>query len=331
MRTPGLAAADEDVGGRIERLVTAVLRVDHIDRHADLFALGLTSIDMMRLGNDLEQTFGFRPRMADLFSLANLAGLISYYECQLAGRQRDVRTTAERPQDQQGLRASFAKDRRALRAMAGPLPPLRLLRTQSGPGGARSAAHDRRSQRRFSAEPVALADLAGLLQCLAEETSDGRARYRYGSAGGLYPVQVYLHVRPRRVDGCADGTYYYHPVEHGLQPLSPGVDLDPAVHALVNRPMFDRAAFSIFLVAQMSAITPVYAEKAPDFALIEAGLITQLLETSAAIHHIGLCQIGLIDFDAIRNLFLLEESHLFLHALVGGRIDAHVAWEEGTL
>jgi hypothetical protein len=104
------------------------------------------------------------------------------------------------------------------------------------------------------------------------------------------------------------------------------------VHALINRPVFDQAAFSIFLVAQMKAIAPVYAERARDFALIEAGLITQLLEASASRHRIGLCQIGLVDFDAIRDLFQLEESHLFLHSLLGGAIaPATEAWEEGAL
>ena len=119
------------------------------------------------------------------------------------------------------------------------------------------------------------------------------------------------------------------------------------MHTLINRPVFDQAAFSLFLVAQMSAITPMYGEKARDFALLEAGLMTQLLEASAAGFGLGLCQVGLVDFDAARGLFSLEETHVFLHALLGGRIDQErtsspveepprsdssaEGWEEGTL
>jgi SagB-type dehydrogenase family enzyme len=226
----------------------------------------------------------------------------------------------------------FKQEERRLRSLTGSFPPVQLPTRALGSVETPSATRERRSHRTFSGDPVAFDDFAALLECLAARRVDGHPKHLYGSAGGLYPVQAYVHVRPRQVANLAAGTYYYHPVDHCLLPLTLDVDLDRAVHAVINRPVFDQASFSIFLVAQMSAIAPVYAERARDFALIEAGLITQLLEESAAHHHIGLCQIGLVDFDAIRDLFLLEESHLFLHALLGGRTALALdAWEEGTL
>ena len=40
----------------------------------------------------------------------------------------------------------------------------------------------------------------------------------------------------------------------------------------------------------------------------------------------------MINFDAVRNLFVLEDSHLFLHTLLGGPVVTAVeSWEEGTL
>jgi amino acid adenylation domain-containing protein len=314
------------IGDRIEGLVAGVLKVERVERDADLFALGLTSIDMMRLANSLEQTFAFRPRMADLFTLTNVAALTSYYERRLEDR-RDGTPAAPAPPDP-GARESFKPEHRGLRALAGRFPPLGLPRSATEP----TTAHERRSRRSFGVDPMTVEALAGLLDCLSEHQAGGQRRRRYGSAGGLYPVQIYAHLRPRRVDGLAAGTYYYHPADHVLLPLTPDVDLNGSVHAVINRPLFDQSAFSLFLVGEMRAIEPVYAERARDFALIEAGLIAQLLETTAGAHHIGLCQIGLIDFDAIRGLFLLDESHLFLHALLGGPIAPVVeTWEEGTL
>ena len=38
----------------------------------------------------------------------------------------------------------------------------------------------------------------------------------YGSAGGSYPVQAYLSVKPSRVTGLASGGYYYDPSGHRL-------------------------------------------------------------------------------------------------------------------
>jgi acyl carrier protein len=48
----------------------------------------------------------------------------------------------------------------------------------------------------------------------------------------------------------------------------------------------------------------------------------QLLETFAPNHQIGLCQIGGLDFQPMRHLFDLEESHIYLHCLLGGPIAA---------
>ena len=319
------------VGEKVERLIAGVLKIDRVDRDADLFSLGLTSIDMMRLANDLEQSFGFRPRMADLFTLTSVAGVTSYYERLLDKRRMDGGGSSPPTLLDLEQRDAFKREQRRLRPIPEASHPVRLPRSVPAADD-RRCSYERRSHRRFSNDPVALADLAALLGSLAQELEDGRPKHRYGSAGGLYPVQTYLHVRPGRVGDLAAGTYYYHPVEHGLLPLTVEIDLDRAMHAAVNRPIFDQTSFSMFLIAQMSAITPVYAERARDFALIEAGLIAQLLEESAARHRIGLCQIGLIDFEAVRALFLLEESHLFLHALLGGREASGVdSWEEGTV
>ena len=316
------------LGERIERLVAGILKVERVERDADFLALGLTSIDIMRLANSLEQSFGFRPQMADLFTLTDVAALTSYYASRIGRHEPGRRSTSERILLDPDERESFKRERAGLRASSGPLAVVHLPRATADT----AVWHERRSRRHYGASAVALGDFAGLLECLAEREADGQSRRRYGSAGSLYAVQTYVHVRPGRVNGLAAGTYYYHPLDHGLVPLTPEVDLDGSLHVMINRPVFEQASFSIFLISQMNATSPVYGDRARDFALIEAGLIAQLLETTAAAHRIGLCQIGLVNFDAVRELFRLEDSHLFLHALLGGPVAPEADdWEEGTL
>jgi amino acid adenylation domain-containing protein len=177
----------------------------------------------------------------------------------------------------------------------------------------------RRSCREFSHRAVSLDDLSDLLGVLAE-TRTGRplARHRYGSAGSLYPVQVYLHVEPGRVAGLAGGAYYYDPEGHRLVTLTPGASLDAGVHAPANRAAFQAAAVSLFLIARMEAIRPLYGDRALHYATLEAGLITQLLETWAPSCRLGTCQIGDLDVARVRPLFALEADHELLHSLLAG-------------
>ena len=67
----------------------------------------------------------------------------------------------------------------------------------------------------------------------------------------------------------------------------------------------------------------MYGERGMHFATIEAGAMTQLLETAAPACGIGLCQIGGLDFKKIRQLFALDESHVLVHSLLGGQADSN--------
>jgi len=143
-------------------------------------------------------------------------------------------------------------------------------------------------------------------------------KYRYPSAGDLYPVQVYLYVKPECIEGLAGGTYYYHPSKHELLRLSSEARLDRDLHAAHNRAIFDESAFSLFLVGQLNAIAPLYGEQSRDFCLLEAGYLGQLLMTAAPAAGLGLCPIGGLDFERVRPWLALDTGHEPLHSLLGG-------------
>ncbi len=182
----------------------------------------------------------------------------------------------------------------------------------------------RRSHREYLPSPLPMERLSQLLASLALLELNGLARYRYASAGALYPVQVYLWVRDGRVEGLPGGAYYYHPEEHSLVLLAAGAGLPTEIHAAVNRPAFEGSAFSLFLVGQARAIEPLYGSLARDFCLLEAGYMSQLLMSEAGRHEIGLCPIGGVDFERVRPLLALDDGHMALHTLLGGPIDP--AW-----
>jgi amino acid adenylation domain-containing protein len=181
----------------------------------------------------------------------------------------------------------------------------------------------RRSYREFRQETLNFDQFSALLRPFRPVTLEGvpLPKYRYASAGGLYPVQIYLYVKPQRIEGVGAGTYYYNPIEHKLIQLHPEARLTRNDYNPTNRTNFDQAAFAIFFVAQLNAIRPVYGEISRDFCMIEAGLMTSLLENTAPAQEIGLCHIGGLDFKVIRPWFDLQESHTYLYSLVGSLID----------
>jgi SagB-type dehydrogenase family enzyme len=180
----------------------------------------------------------------------------------------------------------------------------------------------RQSYRIFQEESITLEHFSQFLNCLRQIQLDNIPfpKYRYASAGNLYPVQAYIYIKPGRVKDLASGMYYYHPVKHHLVLLSEINEIDGAFYG-ENQAIFDKAAFSLFLIGQMTAITPMYGELSRDFCLIEAGYISHLLMESSVEQNIGLCPIGYVELEKFRDLLCLETSHVLLHSFVGGRIN----------
>ncbi|MEO3928305.1 amino acid adenylation domain-containing protein [Micromonosporaceae bacterium B7E4] len=210
-------------------------------------------------------------------------------------------------------RKRFRAARPALRRFAADQQRVRLTRTDpvSRRGTGRAG---------FATGPLPLDAFSALLGRLGEETGeDGQARRGYGSAGGLYPVQVYVHVAPGRVDGLAEGLYYLDPLDRTLVRLATVDGPLDGVHLPDNRRVVGHAAATLVLVGRMGAIVPLYGERSRDFVLIEAGAIAQELERSAADLGLSVRQIGDGDFDAIRSRCRLDETDELVHVLVVGK------------
>ena len=291
---------------------------------------GANSIDLVRLGNRLEQELGSRPRIDALFRLQTVRELAGWYGEQ-SGNGDGQRAPAEEPRNEIERiiasfrvfldpveRDAFKETDPAIRRESEFAAAVPLDSTEERELTARYAG--RHAVRRFSLKSVSLASLSNMLECLRRVEGDGKHKYAYASAGGVYPNQVYLHVKPGRIDGLGSGTYYYHPVEHSLRLVEPNVGLDRSIHIpFINQPVFDEAAFSVFIVARLSAIAPVYGDRSWHFAVLEAGLMSHAMELAAADAGIGLCHIGTVAFDQVRQLFRLKESDVLVHSLVGGR------------
>lgn len=346
----------------VAMLVAQTLNQERVEPEANLLDIGINSIDMMRLALLLEQRFDFRPKMMELFRLKTVAD-ISRYCMQFRPEHVRPREEARGAHPVEKLLKSFSvlldpherevfkEQQLGLRQIENQNSRIDLPVKELSTADLEQRYGWRRSHHVFNKSPIPLDQFSEFLSCLRQVALNGYRKSAYGSAGGLYPVQTYFYAKPQRINDLPTGVYYYHPVQHSMVSLSNSNAVERDIYGLSNRPIFEQAAFGIFLVGEMEAIAPLYEDRSYDFALIEAGLISQLLESTAPHHQIGLCQIGGIDFEAVRHLFDLKESQVFLHALLGGRVaqadtpgvgthpegkaitrtDAVQKWEEGSI
>lgn len=87
-------------------------------------------------------------------------------------------------------------------------------------------------------------------------------------------------------------------------PVAPEVELNSGFHAGPNQSIADRAAFTLFMVADMAVISPFYGQEAAwHFSVMEAGTLCHLLEEDAPRYGLGLCQLGMADFPLWHRIF----------------------------
>ncbi|MCK4870550.1 MAG: amino acid adenylation domain-containing protein [Gammaproteobacteria bacterium] len=97
-----------------------------------------------------------------------------------------------------------------------------------------------------------------------QESAQPFPKYRYPSAGGLYPVQIYLEVG-RDIGQLSKGYYYFNALTHELIKIKTST-------------YFFADDIVLHLIGRQEAISPMYGKYAVDFCLLEAGYIISLIK-----------------------------------------------------
>jgi amino acid adenylation domain-containing protein len=299
-----------------------------IDLDRDLFDQGLTSLSVLRLLGRARARCGVRITLEGFMTRPTMRHL-----AELAARGPGAvgppapAPAAPHPPGAPGSLGVIHGDAEK-RAFVGaghnlrrPAPTAPRVSGRAREAGELEAAHARRrSHRRFAPGAVRRDQVLGWLSCLDAVEVDGALRYLYPSAGSTYAVQVYVEVKPGRVDGLDAGLYYYHPVEHALVRLS-GAALPSSAHYPYNQPVHERAAFCLHFVAEHRGIEPVYGPQTAQFVAVEVGAIVQLLMTDQARHALGACVLAGMNDTALRTALELGDSQPAVLAMACGGIE----------
>ena len=157
----------------------------------------------------------------------------------------------------------------------------------------------RRSVRDFSCGPVSLSDVARLLwagQGITHE--DG---YRTApSAGGLYPIDLYLFAR--NIEGLQTGVYRYMPEIHGLEAISQDDIHRDLASAALDQEWVRDASVSIIVTGAPERTFIKYGERAWRYVLIESGCVVQNILLQSTNLHLASVVVGAFYDDLIRPL-----------------------------
>ncbi|MEE8470740.1 MAG: SagB/ThcOx family dehydrogenase [Dehalococcoidia bacterium] len=174
----------------------------------------------------------------------------------------------------------------------------------------------RRSERDFTENAMALAELSHILHY-----SSGITDQRYGlraapSAGATYPIEVYPAVS--NVAGVTRGIYRYLVSSHELEVVREGDFRQEMSKAALGERMIMRANVVLALSAIFQRTGQQYGERALRYIHLEAGHIAQNTYLLATSMGLGACAIGAFYDEDVNRLLGVdgkEESVLYLIAL----------------
>ncbi|MFP7736239.1 SagB/ThcOx family dehydrogenase [Priestia aryabhattai] len=177
---------------------------------------------------------------------------------------------------------------------------------------------ERRSCRKFDMKnPVPFSEFAQLFSTLKQRKEE-KIYYHYASAGGVYPIDIFVYIKPKRVEDIKAGFYYYSPSENSLMFVNNIDRVIKSDHEMINQELFTQSAFSVYLVYNSRASMPKYGSDGYLFACIESGIITATLNMVAETLNLGVCSVGHMKFEDIHRFLSLDNHQVFLHGIEVG-------------
>ncbi len=178
----------------------------------------------------------------------------------------------------------------------------------------------RKSYRKFDENtPISFRRFSKMLSIFKQKKNrEEDITYYYASAGGLYAIDIYIYVKEERVEGMQKGLYYYDACCNALKLVDSQVTMDNSMYMYTNKEIFDSAAFSVFFIYNADASMPKYHSMGYYMSGIDAGIMVATMTQSAQLSDIGLCSIGSMDFEKIKDAFHLKKNQVLLHSVLGG-------------
>ncbi len=166
----------------------------------------------------------------------------------------------------------------------------------------------RRSKRAYLPRGLSLEQISQLLW--AAQGIFQRGKRTAPSAGGLYPLEVYVVTK--------EGVYHYVPQNHELEETLHGDVLPQLCQAAGDQEFLREAPVNIVIAADDRGMEGRYGERASRYVCIEVGHAAQNIHLQAAALGLGSAPIGAFDDDQVHAVLKLPDERWPLYIIPVG-------------
>lgn len=174
----------------------------------------------------------------------------------------------------------------------------------------------RESVRDFDGSALRLSELGQLCWAGHGLTQPEEERYAVPSAGGLYPLKLYLLAN--NVARLRQGLYRYLPDTHQLQCVRPGSFAEALVDIAYDQTWLQDSAVVFLIVADRRPTKKRYGRDATRYVLIETGHVGQNILLQASSLSLGATTVGAFSPARIKKLFKLSSAETPYYLLAAG-------------
>ena len=171
----------------------------------------------------------------------------------------------------------------------------------------------RRSHRKYAAQPISLAELSFLLwatQGVKKVTSRPVTLRTVPSAGARHAFETLLLIN--KVDGVEPALYRYAAIEHALLRLEAPADINQQItHACLDQNQVLTSAVTFIWVAVVDRMRYRYGQRGYRYLHLDAGHVCQNLYLAAEVIGCGVCAIAAFNDDELNRVLSLDGDEQF--------------------
>lgn len=165
---------------------------------------------------------------------------------------------------------------------------------------------NRRSNRRFSQDPLSIEELSQLLwasQGISHRLTNAELRTA-PSAGALYPIETYVQIN--RIETLQPGLYHYHVLDHALGSLHSDDNSYLLAEACLGQKMIAQSSVTFLWSLVTQRTFWKYGNRGLRYMYLDSGHVAQNLYLAATALDLNCCAIGAFFDDEVDNLLGLD-------------------------